>query len=74
MYSPDPAYADKLTHLLSCLHEVALYPSEVVLLFMDEMGFYRWPDPGTDWMLLLRSQLRLLPAQTTTVTGASSVS
>jgi len=50
MYSPDPAYADKLAHLLTCLHEAALSPSKVTLLFMDEMGFYRWPSPGTDWM------------------------
>lgn len=50
MYSPDPAYVDKLAHLLACLHEAALQPSEIVLLFMDEMGFYRWPYPGVDWM------------------------
>lgn len=50
MYSPDLAYADKFAHLLACLREAALSPSEVVLLFMDEMGFYRWPHPGTDWM------------------------
>jgi len=48
-YSPDPAYADKLTYLLACLREVALDPKKTVLLFLDEMGYTRWPDPAQDW-------------------------
>lgn len=50
LFSPDPAYADKEAHLLACLTEVAQHPDEVVLLFMDEMGYYRWPVAATDWM------------------------
>jgi hypothetical protein len=50
MFSPDPDYEDKVTHLHACLHEAALYPDEVVALFMDEMGYYRWPAPAADWM------------------------
>lgn len=50
LFSPDPAYADKEAHLLVCLAEAAQYPEEVILLFMDEMGYYRWPVAALDWM------------------------
>ncbi len=50
LFSPDPAYADKEAHWLACLTETAQYPGEVVLLFMDEMGYYRWPVAALDWM------------------------
>jgi hypothetical protein len=48
-FSPDPEYATKLAYLLDCLRTAATYPGEVVLLFMDETGFYRWPRPAKDW-------------------------
>jgi transposase len=48
-YSPDPAYVAKRDYLLACLREAATDPAEVVLLFLDEMGFYRWPDAAPDW-------------------------
>ncbi len=48
-YSPDPAYREKEAHLLACLREVAATPGEVVALFLDEMGYTRWPDPAPDW-------------------------
>jgi transposase len=48
-YSPDPAYGAKRDHLLACLREAAAHPAEVVLLFLDEMGFYRWPDAPPAW-------------------------
>lgn len=48
-YSPDPEYAEKEARLLGCLREAASQPEEVLALFMDEMGYYRWPDPSTDW-------------------------
>ena len=47
--SPDPASAPKLDHLLSCLREAAQTPKEVVVLFLDEMGSFRWPDAAPDW-------------------------
>lgn len=50
LFSPDPAYADKEAHLLACLTEAAHQPEEVVLLFLDEMGYYRWPVAAADWM------------------------
>ena len=48
-YSPDPEYADKVDYLAYCMQETAAHPDRMVLLFMDEMGFYRWPQPTVDW-------------------------
>jgi hypothetical protein len=48
-YSPDPDYLDKEAHLLACLGEAARAPGEVIMLFIDEMGYYRWPEPARDW-------------------------
>ena len=48
-FSPDPAYATKRDHLLACLRDAATHPDAVALLFLDEMGFYRWPEPAADW-------------------------
>lgn len=48
-HSPDPEYVPKLEHLLACLREAAMHPQEVVLLFVDEMGYYRWPKEGRAW-------------------------
>ena len=48
-YSPDPEYATKYDHLIKCLNEAATMPDRVALVFLDEMGYARWPDPGPDW-------------------------
>jgi hypothetical protein len=48
-HSPDPDYLTKLERLLSCLRDAAAHPDEVVLLFLDEMGYYRWPKEGRTW-------------------------
>jgi transposase len=48
-HSPDPAYEAKLEHLLACLRDAAAHPGEVVLVFLDEMGYYRWPAEGPAW-------------------------
>jgi len=50
LFSPDPDYEPKVAHLLTCLRDAASHPDEVVALFMDEMGYYRWPAPAADWM------------------------
>jgi len=50
LYSPDPDYAAKVAHLEWCLREAARRPQEVVLVFLDEMGYYRWPVAARDWM------------------------
>lgn len=48
-YSPDPEYRSKLDYLKDCLGQAAQHPKEVVLVFLDEMGYYRWPAPAADW-------------------------
>ncbi len=48
-HSPDPEYQAKLEHLLNCLRAAAQHPGEVVLVFLDEMGYYRWPKEGRNW-------------------------
>ncbi len=48
-YSPDPDYLTKEAHLLACLREAATCPDEIVALFLDEMGYTRWPAPATEW-------------------------
>ncbi len=49
-YSPDPEYREKLERLLACLQEAAQHPGEVVVVFLDEMGFTRWPEAARDWI------------------------
>lgn len=49
-YSPDPDYVTKEAHLLACLRAAAQMPDQVALVFLDEMGYYRWPDPAATWM------------------------
>jgi hypothetical protein len=49
-YSPDPDYVTKEAHLLACLHAAAQVPDRVAFVFLDEMGYYRWPDPAVTWM------------------------
>jgi transposase len=51
-YSPDPDYLAKEARLLACLQEAAATPDAVAALFLDEMGYARWPDPGPDWGLV----------------------
>jgi hypothetical protein len=48
-YSPDPEYATKYDHLIRCLNQAATMPDRVALVFLDEMGSARWPEPGPDW-------------------------
>jgi DDE superfamily endonuclease len=51
LYSPDPEYLPKVARLERCLREAARWPEEVVLVFIDELGYYRWPEAAPDWML-----------------------
>jgi transposase len=46
LYSPDPAYAEKRDQLLAALGEVAAEPDQVVVVFLDEMSYLRWPQPA----------------------------
>ncbi len=48
-FSPDPEYDRKVRRLGACLRAAAADPERVVAVFVDEMGYTRWPDPGPDW-------------------------
>lgn len=48
-FSPDPDYTNKEARLLHVLQAAGADSSQVVL-FLDEMGFYRWPEAGRDWV------------------------
>ena len=48
-FSPDPEYRSKEDTLLQCLMDAAHYPRHCVLLFLDEMGYTRWPEATQDW-------------------------
>jgi transposase len=50
-YSPDPDYTSKVSHLLKCLSLVAQAPDTYALVFLDEMGYTAWPEPGLQWTL-----------------------
>lgn len=48
-YSPDPDYLAKEADLLACLRQTGQQPTTTVFLFLDEMGYYRWPQPAPVW-------------------------
>jgi transposase len=48
-WSPDPEYVPKKEYLLACLRLVVQQPGEVELVFLDEMGYHRWPDAARLW-------------------------
>jgi hypothetical protein len=48
-YSPDPEYIPKSENLCKCLYEAATMSDRVALVFLDEMGYARWPEPAADW-------------------------
>lgn len=60
-FSPDPAYAAKEAYLLACLEKTAQNPDTHVLVFMDEMGFFRWPTSSVDWMVAAPAPVRVAP-------------
>jgi transposase len=48
-YSPDPDYSRKREELLSVLSLVAAAPGHLEVVFVDEMGYGRWPEAAADW-------------------------
>src|SRR5262245_39154464 len=48
-FSPDPEYDRKGQDGEMALWEARRYPGAVVAVFLDQMGFTRWPDPAPDW-------------------------
>jgi hypothetical protein len=65
-FSPDPDYASKLLNLEMALWEAHRYPNSVVAVFVDEMGFCRWPDPAPTGPASCRWPTAVVP---TTVCG-----
>ena len=49
-WSPDPDYSIKVTAIEKCLKQAVSDPQHVVALFLDEMGYYRWPSAARDWL------------------------
>jgi transposase len=50
LWSPDPAYAPKVRRIKKGLKQAASDPQHVVAVFLDEMGYYRWPSASHDWL------------------------
>jgi transposase len=48
-YSPDPDYQSKVQHLLQVLRQAAAAPKQIEVVFVDEMGYGRWPEAAADW-------------------------
>lgn len=46
LFSPDSAYAVKEERVLGVLREVAADPQHRVALFLDQMAYHHWPEPG----------------------------
>ena len=66
-HSPDPEYAAKRDHLVDCLRDAAAHPGEVELVFLDEIGYHRWPAEGGSW-----SQAAPVPAPLTDRDGPNN--
>lgn len=49
LFSPDPDYQAKRRHLLEVLTQAATHPGQWVVLFLDQMGYHRWPEPSREW-------------------------
>lgn len=49
LFSPDPDSQVKRQHLLDVLAQAAAHPSQWVVLFLDQMGYRRWPEPSLPW-------------------------
>jgi transposase len=48
-YSPDPDYITKRDNLYMRMGEAAAASGRIVLVFLDQMGYARWPEPADDW-------------------------
>jgi hypothetical protein len=57
-YSPDPKYKRKLRRLKRCLRKAAADPEQVVLVFLDEMGYVFGPRRPRTGVYRLRPILR----------------
>jgi transposase len=49
LVSPDPEYQSKGRRLYRCLRDAARHPDSVIALFLDELGYPRWPEVAPLW-------------------------
>jgi transposase len=49
LFSPDPDYCSKGRRLHRCLRDAARHPDTGVALFLDEVGYQRWPEVAPTW-------------------------
>jgi hypothetical protein len=48
-FSPDPDYLSKRLRLMRVLGQARRHPGRIEAIFLDEMGYTRWPDPAPDY-------------------------
>ena len=72
-YSPDPEYTTKHDNLFKCMSEAASMPGRLELVFLDEMGYARWPETACDWAspAPARRPWRIAPEAPTAFGGSS---
>ena len=58
-YSPDAGYGVKVKHLCDCLRQTAGARDSYVVVFLDEMGYRRWPEAGRVWTEAAPAGLRV---------------
>lgn len=58
VHSPDPHYAAKLAYIAQCWQRVQAEPERFVLLYLDEVTYYRQPSVGYDYELMGAPQPR----------------
>jgi transposase len=51
LFSPDPDYRSKVRRLHRGWRDAARHPKRVVALFLDELGYRRWPEVAPTWAL-----------------------
>jgi hypothetical protein len=48
-FSPDPDYQKKLAAVKRCLRKAAETANRTTVIFLDEAGYSRWPEPAGAW-------------------------
>ena len=62
IHSPDPAYHAKWRRILQAFEEAAYHPDTTVILFMDELTYYRRPETAPAYHRQGRSQPKAMDA------------
>ncbi len=62
IHSPDPYYQDKWKRILQAFEEAAYHPETTVILFLDELTYFRRPDTAPAYHAQGKSQPRAMDA------------